>query len=66
VSDVASIMRDLEASARALDKASTRLAEAVREYEGGPDEDGVWQPGPQLLFEDAVAGEAARIYTESD
>lgn len=62
MSDPAGLMVDLENAAKALDKAATRLADATREFEGGTDENGVWQPGPQLRFEELVAAEATAIY----
>lgn len=65
MSDVASIMQALEDSAAALDKAATRLAKVTKEYEGTTNEQGEWVAGPQLLWEGAVAAEAARIYNES-
>ncbi len=66
MSDVASIMRDLENAAKALDEASTRLARATQDFEGTTDEAGQWTAGPQLRFEGAVAEESARIYNEAD
>ncbi len=65
MSDPASLMQELEDAARALDKASTRLANATKEFEGGPDENGEWQPGPQLLYEEKVDAECVRIYEAS-
>lgn len=62
MSDPSTLMQELEDAARALDKASTRLAHATTEFEGGPDRNGEWQPGPQLLWEEKVDAECVRIY----
>ena len=66
MSDPSTLMQELEDAARALDKASTRLAGATREFEGWSEQDEHgkwhWQPGPQLLYEEKVDAECVRIY----
>lgn len=62
--DPGEISRQLNAAANALDKASNRLVDLVREFEGGVDERGEYQPGPQLLWMEAVGDELDDIVKE--
>lgn len=59
------IQQELETAAKQLDAASTRLANAIKEFEGRVDvETGEWHPGPKLVVEKLVEQECERIYSE--
>lgn len=56
MTDVAALMSDLETSARQLDAASTRLAQATKEFENGV----------QLEWEDKLLDAIDTIYSEHE
>lgn len=60
------IVAELIEKARELDSASTRLIALQRQFEGGPDGNGEWHPGPKLRWEIAVDAEIDAIYEESE
>lgn len=62
--NVGAVQVELEQAAQALDAASDELSGLTQQFEGGPDENGEWQPGPQLRYESAVDGHIAAIYEE--
>lgn len=66
MTEIPKLIEELEDAAHKLDQAATHLAKLTRTFEGGPDEDGIWQPGPQILYEDAVADAAAEIYATAE
>lgn len=58
------VLQQLNAAAIALDKAANHLLELTRQYEGAVDENGIYQPGPQLRWEEAISDALDALVTE--
>lgn len=58
------IARQLNAAAIGLDGAADRLRDLTRTFEGGVDDAGEYQPGPQLLGQDLVNDELDDLVRE--